>query len=130
MLPFLFFLPLASSGPITQIKEIDTLKQIHVVSIDDDDRGLVNDVSDRPQESPDKVASKQPAEFGATSDTILQQACHHSGDSVNSKSSSDMKIRMPYSLRVPPENGHMTHISPTVSESPCSVCCCLLCNKY
>ncbi|XP_021740355.1 probable ubiquitin-like-specific protease 2B isoform X3 [Chenopodium quinoa] len=114
----------ASSGSIAQMKEIRSMKeirnvkQIHVVAIDDDDRGLVNDVSGRPESESDKAASPQAEVFGAVSDRILQKHCHFTGDSVKPECSSlDMEIRISCPAGLPSGNGH---ISDSIPDSPCS----------
>lgn len=115
-------LSLASSGSIAQVKEIRTVKQIHVVAIDDDDdRGFVNDISGQPQNESVKAASEQSEVFGALSDRILQKHCQFSGDSVKPQCPSlDMEIGISCPVELPSGNGHISHSAP---ESPCSVCC-------
>uniref|UniRef100_A0A803LV00 Ubiquitin-like protease family profile domain-containing protein n=1 Tax=Chenopodium quinoa TaxID=63459 RepID=A0A803LV00_CHEQI len=118
------FLQHASSGSIAQmkeirsVKEIRNVKQIHVVAIDDDDRGLVNDVSGHPESELDKAASPKAEVFGALSDRILQKHCHFTGDSVKPEFSSlDMEIRISCPAGLPSGNGH---ISDSIPDSPCS----------
>ncbi|XP_021859933.1 probable ubiquitin-like-specific protease 2B isoform X2 [Spinacia oleracea] len=113
------FLQHASSGSIAQVKEIRTVKQIHVVAIDDDDdRGFVNDISGQPQNESVKAASEQSEVFGALSDRILQKHCQFSGDSVKPQCPSlDMEIGISCPVELPSGNGHISHSAP---ESPCS----------
>ncbi|CAO2834487.1 unnamed protein product [Amaranthus hypochondriacus] len=54
-------------------------------------------------------------------DRSLHQSCHVSRDNVKSENFSlDMEIRIACPFGVSSENGHMTHISPIIPESPCS----------
>lgn len=121
---FPFFSSLASSGSITQMKDNRPLDRIHIVAIDDDDDcASVNNILGGPQDS-GKLDSKQAEVCGAISGKIAQQRCHLSGEDVEPKSSSlDMEI----GIICPGLTAGNGHISPSIPESPCSVCCCLLC---
>lgn len=112
------FLQHASSGSINQMNEIHNVQQVHVVAIDDDDRGFANDISGGTQDILEKAASEQAEVCSDIPDRILQQRRHFSRDNLEPKSSLlNMEIRISCPFGLPPVNGH---ISPCNTESPFS----------